>query len=308
MALRLKTQVGVFLVVALGFASSLQALPSAGYPGSSVKDLTSEGGGGTNALPTELENVGIDENLGAQLPLDAEFKDENGRSVTLRSYLQAGRPVLLNFAYYGCPMLCNLVLNGMIKGMKALPWTPGKEYEVLTISVDPREGPAEASAKKATHIAELDKAGAGEGWHFLTGTEKAIRSVADQVGFRYSYQAKQDEYAHAAGIFTVSPQGKVMRYLYGIEYKPLDIRLALLDASKGRSMSLGDRFVTFCYRYDANAKGYVLFAKKFMRGGGFVVLISLAGLLGYFWRKELKRKAPLPRVTQNTAAMPVQAP
>lgn len=308
MALGPKTRFCVFAVIALCFAANLQALPSAGYPGSSVNQLSSEGGGGTNALPTELENVGIDENLGAQLPLDAEFRDENGRTVTLREYLQAGRPVLLNFAYFGCPMLCNLVLNGMIKGMKALPWIPGKEYEVLTISVDPREGPTEASAKKATHIAELDKAGAGEGWHFLTGTEKQIRSVADQVGFRYAYQAEKDEYAHAAGIFTISPQGKVMRYLYGIEYKPLDIRLALLDASKGRSMSLGDRFVTFCYRYDANTKGYVLFAKKFMKGGGFVVLLSLAALMGYFWRKELKRKAPVPQVTRNAAALPVQAP
>jgi protein SCO1 len=287
------------LVLGLGIA---MPWAGAGYPGSYVNNLSDKGGGGANVLPEELENVSIVENLGAQLPLDATFKNEAGKTVQLRDYLQSGRPLLINFAYFRCPMLCNLVMNGMLKGMKGIPWVPGQEYEVVTINIDPREGPDLATSKKATYIAELGKPDADKGWHFLTGEEVQVRRVADAVGFEYKYDAKQDQYAHGAGIFTVSPQGKVMRYLYGIEYKSLDVRLALLDASKGRSMSLGDRFVTLCYRYDANAKGYVLFAKNFMRTGGYLVLFALAGLLGYLWRKELKRKAPASTATHPKAA------
>jgi len=286
------------LVFALGLGWS------ANYPGSSIGHISEgEGAGGSNVLPDDLENVSIEENLGAQLPLDAYFKDDAGKTVVLRQYLQGGKPLLIQFAYYECPMLCDLVMNGMMKAMKGISWLPGKDYQVVTIGIDPREGPDLAAAKKATYISALDKPGSEAGWHFLTGEEAQIRSVADKVGFEYKYDAKQDQYAHAAGIFTVSPEGKVMRYLYGIEFKALDLRLALLDAAKGRSLSLGDRIITFCYRYDANAKGYVLFAKNFMRGSGYVVLLAILALMGLLWKKELqrKRKAPASQATHNPA-------
>jgi protein SCO1 len=241
-------------------------------------------------LPDALIDVGIQEHLGAQIPMDAVFLDESGKEVTLGSYFQAGRPVLLNFAYYQCPMLCNMVLSGMLNGMKKMSWIPGKEFEVVTIGIDPNEGPELAAAKKETHIKELGVPDAAKGWHFLTGKEKNIRSVSDVVGFKYTYMPISKEYAHAAGVFTVSPKGKISRYLYGIEYRSKDLKLALLDASEGKMLSFGDKVAMFCYRYDPNAKGYVLFARNFMKGGGVVVILGLFLLLGSLWRKEFKRR------------------
>lgn len=241
------------------------------------------------SLPAGLVDVGIDEHLGAQVPLDAKFRDETGKEVALGSYFQPGKPVLVNFAYYQCPMLCNLVLNGMLGGMKKISWTPGKEYEVVTISIDPRETPELAAAKKQTHIEELGKPEAATGWHFLTGDEKEIKKVADAIGFKYQYLRSNNEFAHAAGIFTISPAGKISRYLYGVEFKHKDLRLALLDASEGRALSIGEKIEMFCYRYDANAKGYVLFARNFMKGSGYVVAAGLFLFLGALWRRELKR-------------------
>jgi protein SCO1 len=286
----------LLLVVSFAFSGGV------GYPGSYVDSLSSKGGGGANTLPSELQDVGIVEHLGQQIPVDAQFLDESGAEVKLGDYLKSGRPVLINFAYFKCPMLCNLVMSGMLKSMKQLPWVPGNEYEVVTIDIDHREGPELASAKKANHISELNKPGSEKGWHFLTGKEEQIKRVADAVGFQFKYDPRDDQYAHAAGIFTVSPEGKVMRYLYGIEYKSLDLRLALLDASKGRSLSIGDKIMTLCYRYDADAKSYVLFANKFMRGGGMLVVLLLAGLLGYFWRKEFKRRVLAHDVAQPQTA------
>lgn len=241
------------------------------------------------SLPAGLVDVGIEEHLGAPVPLDAKFKDEAGKEVALGSYFQPGKPVLVNFAYYQCPMLCNLVLNGMLGGMKKIAWTPGKEYEVVTISIDARETPELAAAKKQTHIEELGKPEAAAGWHFLTGDEKEIKRVADAIGFKFQYIRSNNEFAHSAGIFTVSPAGKISRYLYGVEFKHKDLRLALLDASEGRALSIGEKIEMFCYRYDANAKGYVLFARNFMKGSGYVVAAGLFLFLGALWRRELKR-------------------
>ncbi len=245
-------------------------------------------------LPDALVDVGIEEHLGEQIPLDAVFLDDAGKEVHLADYFQSGKPVLLNFAYYQCPMLCNMVLNGMLGGMKKMTWVPGKEFEVVTISIDPNEGPDLAAAKKATHINELGIPAAAEGWHFLTGTEANIRKVAKTIGFKYQYMAVSKEFAHSAGIFTISPAGKISRYLYGVEFRSKDLKLALLDASEGKSISFGDKIVMFCYRYDSNAKGYVLFARNFMKGGGIVVILGLALLLGGLWRKEFNRRDPVP--------------
>ncbi len=245
-------------------------------------------------LPDALVDVGIEEHLGDQIPLDAVFLDDAGKEVHLSDYFQSGKPVLLNFAYYQCPMLCNMVLNGMLGGMKKMTWVPGKEFEVVTISIDPNEGPDLAAAKKETHIKALGNPNAAVGWHFLTGTEVNIRKVAKAVGFKYQYMAVSKEFAHSAGIFTISPTGKISRYLYGVEFRSKDLKLALLDASEGKSISFGDKIVMFCYRYDSNAKGYVLFARNFMKGGGIVVILGLALLLGGLWRKEFNRRDPVP--------------
>ena len=290
------------LIMALALFSAVlpdRAVAFGGGLGSSGVDQGPGKGGET--LPAVLVDVGIEEHLGALLPMDVDLVDEQGRDVKLGSFFK-GKPVLLNFAYYRCPMLCNMVLKGMIGGITKLPWTPGKEYEIVTIGIDPREGPELAAAKKETHIAELGRPEAAAGWHFLTGKEDQVKKIAAAVGFTYQYNIANDDYAHAAGIFTVSPQGKMARYLYGIEYRTKEVRLALLDASEGKALSFGDKVIMFCYVYDADAKGYVLFARNFMRGGGYLVVALLTMLLAYFWRKEFKRSRKLEPASAGTGA------
>jgi protein SCO1/2 len=275
---------------------------AAAYGGKGGSGGVDQGSGrGGEALPAVLVDVGIEEKLGASLPMDARLVNEKGEEVTLGSYFK-GKPVLLSFAYYRCPMLCNMVLSGMIGGLRKLTWTPGDEFEIVTIGIDPREGPELAAAKKQTHIEELGKPEAAKGWHFLTGEEKDVRRIADAIGFSYQYNRANDDYAHAAAVFTVSPQGKVSRYLYGVEYRTKDLRLALLDASEGKALSIGDKIVMFCYVYDPDAKGYVLFARNFMRGGGYLVMTFLVLLLGYFWRKEMKKGRKLEPASAGTGA------
>lgn len=242
-------------------------------------------------VPVDPESVAIQENLGAQLPLDLEFVDDAGRTVVLRDYFHQGRPVILNFAYYRCPMLCNLVLQGMVDGMKPLEWTPSREFEVVTLSVDHRESSEMAAAKKATHIDALGKPEAADGWHFLTGDSLSIAKLAAAAGFQYRYVPESNDFAHAAGILLASPDGKMARYLYGVQFRPKDMRLALLDAAEGKSLSIGEKILLFCYSYDADAKGYVLWAQKFMKGGGVLILLLVAGLLGYLWMREFKTQS-----------------
>ena len=297
---RLEPGRGAGLGLALAVAILLAGFEGASaYGGRGGGGIPEQAKGGGETLPAALVDVGIDERLGEQVPLDAAFLDETGRSVRLSEYFQAGRPVLLNLAYYQCPMLCNMVLSGMLGGMKKMSWVPGKEYEVVTVSIDSREGPELAAAKKASHIQELGKPGAEKGWHFLTGKETDIKRLADAIGFRYHFNPASNDFAHAAGIFTISPQGKISRYLYGVEYRSKDLRLALLDASEGKSLSFGDQIIMFCFRYDADARSYVLFARNFMRGGGYVVVAALALLMGGMWRREFRKK--------RKAAQPVPA-
>ncbi len=273
---------------------------SYGFGGSYDGAATSTKASGDQTLPDALVDVGIEEHLGAQIPLDATFKDEQGKEIQLSSYFKNNRPVLLNFAYYKCPMLCNMVLNGMLNGMKKMSWAPGKEFEVVTISMDSKETFDLAQSKKETHINALGIAGAENGWHFLTGEESQIRKVSDAVGFKFKYMPLSQEFAHSAAVYTISPKGKISRYLYGVEYRSKDLKLALLDASEGKAISLGDRIVMFCYRYDATAKGYVLFARNFMKGGGIVVILGLGLLLGALWRREFNRKNPVESLAVNT--------
>jgi protein SCO1 len=279
----------IFLGV-LTAAVMLSRLEAHAFGGNYDDHVQVVSGADGQSLPANLVDVGIDEHLGEQIPLDAVFKDETGKEVTLGSYFSPGKPVLLNFAYYKCPMLCNMVLNGMLEGMKQISWNAGNEYQVVTISIDSRETPDLAAAKKVAHIEALGKPEAAAGWHFLTGEEKQIRKVAAAIGFKYQFVPATNDFAHAAGVYTISPVGKISRYLYGVQFKKKDLRLALLDASEGKALSIGDKLVLFCYRYDANAKGYVLFARNFMKGGGVVVVVCLGLLMVGLWRKEFKRR------------------
>lgn len=245
----------------------------------------------SQSVPPALVDVGIDEHLDSPIPLQAEFRDEDDRPVPLSRYFHPGKPVLLNFAYYRCPMLCNLVLAGMVEAMKKSEWIPGKEFEVVTISIDSKEGGSQATAKKKTHIEALGRPEAASGWHFLTGTDTQIQRLADAIGFRYHYNPATDDFSHGAAIYALSPEGKICRYLYGVTYSPQDLHLALLEAKDGKALSVGEKLLLFCYHYDPSAKGYVLFAQNTIRDGGYVVLAGMLLLLGGLWRREIKRRS-----------------
>ncbi len=255
-------------------------------PGSRPGELSEPG------PPAILDEVGISERLEEKVSFDLEFRDEGGLPVKLGEIFTSGKPVLLNLAYYECPMLCNLVLNGLLKGIKGSGWTPGQEFEVLTLSIDPEEGHELASAKKKTYIENLGLVGAEKGWHFWTGDEKNIRELTASVGFGYSLDSVSGEYAHAAALISLSPTGKISRYLYGTEYKGKDMKLALLEAKEEKSTSVGEKILLFCYSYDPDSNSYVLLAHKSMRTAGFVFMMGIIGVLGSFWYKDIKRKSP----------------
>ena len=240
-------------------------------------------------LPRELEGVGIAERLDQRVDLNLEFVDESGRVVPLRSFFSGRRPVLLDLVYYNCPMLCNLVLNAQTATMRDVPWTPGEEYEVVTVSIDPRETRELAARKKAAHIESYGKPVHG-GWHFLTDYNGNVEKLASQVGFRYRWDETTQQYAHAAAIMFLTPDGRVSRYLYGISYKPRDMRLALTEASEGKVGSTLDKLLLFCFHYDPSAHSYIPFAMNFMRLGGALTVAILASIL-FVWRRRERRGA-----------------
>ena len=240
-------------------------------------------------VPEEVKGIDILEQLDGPLPLDARFLDDAGRQVELRDYFKGERPVLLQLGYNKCPMLCNLVLNGTFDGLKGVDWTPGKEFEVVSVSVDPTETPALAKAKKESYLAEYDRPGATLGVHFLTGGEIMSKRVADSVGFAFRRQENGD-YAHAAVIVLCTPDGRVSRYLYGTKFEPSDLRMGLIEASEGRIGSTLEKFILWCHIYDANARGYVLQARRVMSVGGAVTVLILGMGLGAFWMAEVRKK------------------
>ncbi|HWR83690.1 MAG TPA: SCO family protein [Candidatus Deferrimicrobium sp.] len=237
----------------------------------------------------ELQGVDVVEHLGQTIPLNLTFTDDAGRTVTLGDYFANHTPVLLTLGYYECPMLCNLVLNGVIEASKKLSWRPGQEYRIVTVSIDPLETSELAAAKKRNYIEKLGIAGADAGWAFLVGDESQSRALADAVGFRYVYDSTSGQYAHPAVIMLMSPDGKITRYLYGISFSERDLRLALFEASEGKIGSTLDRIILSCYHYDPNAKGYVLFATKLMRLGGAASLFVITVTLGTLWLRERRR-------------------
>lgn len=244
----------------------------------------------TDPVPDALKRAGVEEKLDAALPLQLAFKDDAGKDVTLGSYFRPGRPVLLTLNYYRCPMLCNLELNGLVEGLKGLGWTPGDEFEIVTVSIDPREGPTIARAKKQSYLEDYGKPQAAAGWHFLTGSAASIDALAKAVGFSYEYDAEQDQYAHPAVVMLASPEGRLTRYLYGIEFPTPTLKLGLVEASKGKIGSAIDRIVLYCYHYDAAAGRYSLAAVKLMRVGAVATILVLAGVVAGLRFQESKRR------------------
>lgn len=237
-------------------------------------------------LPSALRDVGIDGRLGVTVPLDARFVDQDGKGVRLGDYFQAGRPVILTLNYYACATLCSVVLNGALQGMKELAFTPGREYQVVTVSIDPTEKPELARAKRATYLQGLGKAVDGAAWPFLTGAEADIRRVADAVGFRYKYDAATRQYAHVGGLFVLTPDGKLSQILYGVEFRARDLRLALVEASRGGISAPLDKLLLFCYHYDPDERRYLITPMGVMRIGGVLTILLLGTFLLTFWRRE----------------------
>ena len=241
-----------------------------------------------NHLPAQLVGVGIEEHLGRAIDLDLTFNDENGQVVKLRDFFNKGRPVLLNLVYYNCPQLCTLILNRQVEIMKQMPWTPGNQYEIVSISIDPRETPEIASQKKASYLASYGKP--APGWHFLTDRDNNAKRLAELIGYHYRWDPRIQQYAHLAGIMILTPEGKVARYLYGINYRALDLRFGLAEAAENRSTITIERVLLFCYRYDPVENKYVLFATNFMKAGGVLTILILGGFLWRMFLAERRRK------------------
>jgi protein SCO1/2 len=230
----------------------------------------------------ELNKVGIDQRLNETVPLDLIFRDEVGHAVRLGDYFQ-GRPVILVLAYYRCPMLCTQVLNGLTDALRGVPLQMGSDFQVVTVSFDAREQPELAAAKKASYVAGYGRLGAADGWHFLTGEQAAIDRLARAVGFRYQYDARLDQFAHASGVTVLTPDGKIARYFFGLNYPPRDLRLTLVEASAGKIGSPVDRVLLLCYHYDPATGKYTPAVMNLVRFGGGLTLAVLALLFGRAW-------------------------
>jgi protein SCO1/2 len=236
-----------------------------------------------------LKQVGIEQRLNNQIPLDLTFRDESGREVKLGEYFRGDKPVLLTLVYYECPMLCNQVLNGVVGTLEAVTFTPGKEFEVVTVSFDPREGPELASKKKDTYLKRYRREGAGEGWHFLTGDKDSIDRLANSVGFKYVWDEQSKQFAHASAIMVATPQGRLSHYFYGIEYSPKDLRLALVEASEGKIGSPVDTLILYCYHYDP-ATGRFAPVMAVLRVAGVLTVFGLAALIYYLTRRTRRKE------------------
>lgn len=234
--------------------------------------------GVNNVLPKVLEDVDITQKLGAQLPLDLEFVDDKGQAVHLGDYF-GKRPVVLAMVYYECPMLCTLVLNGMTKALRILSLDAGQDFEVVAVSINPKETPAMAAAKKATYLENYSRPGAENGWHFLTGTQDNIAALAKTIGFGYRYIPEQDQYAHAAAITIITPGGKVALYLYGVQYPPTDLRLGLVEASAGTIGNPVDKLLLYCFHYDPVTGSYAAVSLAMVRVGGLITMLALGGFI-----------------------------
>lgn len=231
----------------------------------------------------------IEQKLDAQVPLDLRFRDEASRETTLRAVCR-GRPVVLVLAWYRCPRLCSEVLNGLVEGLRGVEYNIGDEFDVVTVSIDPDETPELAAAKKQAYVEQYGRPGAAHGWHFLTGEEPAIRRLAETVGFRYFYDADRREYAHAAGVMVLTPQGKVARYFYGIRYAPRDLSFGLEDASAGRIGSpVTQPLRLLCFGYDPVHGRYTFLTLRLVRIGGVVTVCGLASALVLSWLRERRR-------------------
>ena len=270
----------VLLLLLTAHCSLLTAFGQPGMPQPNSPLYGARPGSGpvSSGLPKALKNVGIDQRLNEQIPLEAVFKDEHGRDVRLGQFFK-GKPVVLSLVYYACPMLCNQVLNGMLGSFRQVSFNIGEQFEVITVSFDPRETPDLAAAKKSTYIKAYNRPAAEASWHFLTGDEANIKRLTESVGFRYLWDEQTKQFAHASGIMVLTPEGKIARYFYGIEYPAKDMRLGLVEASQNKIGTPIDVLMLYCYHYDPATGKYGAVVMNIMRLAGGLTLFLIVGLL-----------------------------
>ncbi len=266
-------------------AAALAASAQPGQPAPPAPSRLRGPAGQAAVLPAQLQGVGIDQKLNNPVPLDLVFRDEYGRSVPLGTYF-GSKPVLLALVYYQCPMLCTQILTGLETSLKAVSFNPGRDFEVVAVSIDPSEGPELALHKKNNYVHRYGRPNTANGWHFLTGDKPAIKALADAAGFRYKYDPATKQFAHASAIFILTPDGRMSRYFYGVEYSPRDIRLGLVEASQNKIGSPVDQILLFCYHYDPGTGKYSALALQSLRV--FAAMFALIGgsFLFLMWRRE----------------------
>jgi protein SCO1/2 len=247
----------------------------------------------TTGLPEPLKEIGIEQKLNEQLPLDIELKDEYGKAVRLGDYFNKGRPVLIAFVYYECPMLCSQVLNGLTGSLKGMSFDAGKEFDVLAISFDAGEfdKPELAKAKKAAYMERYGRPGTEDGWHFVTGSDESIKQVTSAAGFSFKWDERSQQFAHAAAIIVATPEGKLSRYLFGIDYAPKDLKFGIMESAENKVGNLAEKLMLYCFHYDPSTGKYGLAVMRVMRLGGIATLIGLGTMLFVFWRRGKKKEA-----------------
>jgi len=278
---RSKFQFGFWAAVA-GLSVAL-ALPTAAQMKGDIIQLSTPPS--TDRLPT-LKGVGVDQHLDAQVPMDLQFRDENGKSVRLGDYF-GKRPVILNLAYYGCTMLCGEVQSGVIGSLKAVNFTPSKDFDIVTVSFDPRETPEMAMAKKKSLLLRYRREGAEQGWHFLTGDQHNIEALTKSVGFDYQFDPHSMQWAHAAAVMVLTPQGKISKYFYGIEFAPKDLRFGLIEASQDKIGTLVDQMLLYCYHYNPATGRYGAVIMNVLRLAGAATALILGGFVFIMFRRDL---------------------
>lgn len=252
----------------------------------------------TKAAARAFTEVGIDQKLNDQIPLDLKFRNEEGDTVELGSLFHK-KPVIISLVYYNCPMLCTQVLNGMVQTFRTLKFTAGQEFDIITVSIDHAESPEMAADKKDTYVTEYARAGVDKGWHFLVGDSLSIKKLADAVGFYFVYDPPTKQFAHASGIMVATPQGKLARYLYGIEYGAKDLTFSLMEAAQEKIGSPVDKLLLLCYHYDPTTGKYGMVVANLLRGGGALMILILGGYMFFSFRSDKKKALSISKAQLN---------
>lgn len=276
-------------ISAMSFVGAFLAIAQPGQPAPAQPSYSLQDGNLRPALPGALQGVGIDQRLDEQVPLNLTFHDEAGRDVSLSSFFHPQRPVILALVYYRCPMLCTQILTGVESSLKAVSLEPGRDFEVLSVSIDPKDTPELAAAKKQMYLRRYGRPGTANGWHFLTADERNSRALADAVGFHYKYDPKTDQYAHASGIMVLTPDGHISKYFYGVEYAPRDLRLGLVEASQNKIGNPVDQILLFCYHYDPATGKYGALTMNILRASAALFAVVCGAFLLFAIRRDVRK-------------------